>query len=102
MLSNLTSMDVRSIHDKGLKIYTISNTYELVEQTNADYIKKLVYKNNLHRHFQKLLIITEEYSETIKKYLLSLKEMEEHKEKELELRFDMIIGLSQRDVNIKK
>tara|TARA_R110000772_G_scaffold64185_1_gene143540 strand:+ start:4381 stop:5250 length:870 start_codon:yes stop_codon:yes gene_type:complete len=100
ILSNLTKFDISAIHDKGLRIYTISNTFELVEQTRADYIRKLIYKNNLHRHFKSLLIITEEYSETIKKYLLILKEMEEQKEKELELRFKTMIGISQRDVNI--
>jgi hypothetical protein len=101
-LSNITKFDIKALHDKGLKIYTISNEFELVEQTNADYIKKLTRGNKLHRHFQKLLVITEEYSETIKKYLVTFKEMEKQKEEETKLRFKTIIGLSQRDVNIKK
>ena len=101
-LSMITKFDIKALHDKGLRIYTISKEFELVEQTRADHIRKMRYGNNLHKHFQTLLVITEEYSEVIKKYLVTFKELEKQKEEETKLRFKTIIGLSQRDVNIKK
>ena len=93
-VSFMQDQDIKIIHRSGRKIYGINKEFEVVEFTTLGELKwKLKFKPN--DRFPYVLFVTEEFMESMKPLIESIKQVEELTKKKVNLLFDVIRANSQ-------
>lgn len=87
LVSAMQDQDIKLIHRSGRKIFGINKEFEVVEFNT---LGEMRWKFKPNDRFPFILFVTEEFMESMKPMILSIKEVEELSKKKVSLLFDVI------------